>query len=66
MSCGVGPRRSSDPELLWLWCRPAAAAPNNPLAWELSYAVDVALKRERKKKRKKERKEGRKEGREKE
>ena len=44
---------------LRLWCRLAGAAPNNPLAWELSYAVDVALKRERKKKRKKGRKEGR-------
>ena len=24
-----------DPVLLWLWCRPAAAAPVLPLAWEL-------------------------------
>ena len=23
-----------DPVLLWLWCRPAAAAPVGPLAWE--------------------------------
>ena len=41
--------------LLWLWCRPAAAAPIWPLAWDLSYATDMALKR-KKKKRKKERK----------
>ena len=34
----------SDPVLLWLWCRLAAIAPILPLAWGLSYAVDVALK----------------------
>ena len=27
VSCGIGRRRGSDPVLLWLWCRPAAAAP---------------------------------------
>ena len=43
-----------DPALLWLQCRPAAAAPTRPLAWELPYAVGVALKKkERKKKGKK-------------
>ena len=26
VSCGVGCRCGSDPALLWLWCRPAAAA----------------------------------------
>ena len=26
MSCGVGHRLGSDPALLWLWCRQAAAA----------------------------------------
>ena len=26
MSCGIDPRCSSDLVLLWLWCRPAAAA----------------------------------------
>ena len=26
VSCGVGPRCGSDLVLLWLWCRPAAAA----------------------------------------
>ena len=30
--------------LPWLWCRPAAAAVIQPLAWELLYATGVALK----------------------
>ena len=38
-----------DPVLLWLWCRPAAAAPMQPLAWEPPCAAGVALKKERKK-----------------
>ena len=42
MSCGVGQSRSSDPALLWLTRRPAAAAPIQLLAWELLYAADVA------------------------
>ena len=43
--------------------RPAAAAPIQPPAWELSYAASTALKIQRKKKkRKKERVEGREEG----
>ena len=33
-----------DPALLWLWCRPAAAAPIGPLAWEPPNAAGVALK----------------------
>ena len=41
-----------DPALLWLWCRPAAAAPILPLAWELPYDVGVALKRQGKKEKK--------------
>ena len=36
--------------LLWLWCRPAPIAPIGPLAWELLYARDMALKRQKKKK----------------
>ena len=44
MNFGVGHRCSSDPALLWLWCRPAAATPIQPLAWEIVYAADVALK----------------------
>ena len=45
MSCGVGRRCDSDPLLLWLWYRLAATAPVRPLAWELPYAIVVALKR---------------------
>ena len=30
--------------LLWLWCRPRAAALIRPLAWELPYATGMALK----------------------
>ena len=37
-----------DPELLWLWCRLAAAALIQPLAQELPYAVGVALKKRQK------------------
>ena len=33
-----------DLALLWLWCRPAAAAPIPPLAWELPYAVRLLKK----------------------
>ena len=47
MSCGVGHRRGSDP--VRLWCRPAAAAPIQPLASERPYAAGVALKRQKKK-----------------
>ena len=48
MSCGVGPRRCSDPVLLWLWCRPAATAPIQPLAWEPPYAAGAAQKKKKK------------------
>ena len=40
----VGYRCSLDPVLLWLWCRLAAAAPIQPLAWG---AMDTALKRKK-------------------
>ena len=50
VSCGVGCRRSSDLELLWLWRGPPATAPIGPLAWEPPYAAGVALKRQKKKK----------------
>ena len=36
--------------LPWLWCRSAAAALIQPLAWELPYAMGAALKRKKKKK----------------
>ena len=47
MTCGVGHRCSLDPTLLWVWCTPAAAAPIQPLAWELPYVVSAALKRQK-------------------
>ena len=50
VSCGIGHRHGSDPTFLWLWCRPAAAAPIQPLAWEFPCVVSVALKRRKKKK----------------
>ena len=46
VSCGVG-HRCSDLVLLWLWRRPAAVAPIQPLAWELPCAAGAALKRKK-------------------
>lgn len=43
--CCHGPWYGSNPELLWLWCRPMVTAPILLLAWELPHAVGVALKR---------------------
>ena len=40
MSCGVGCRCSSDLVLLWWWC-----SSDQPLSWELPYAMGAALKR---------------------
>ena len=48
VSWGVGQRCCLDPALLWLWHRPAAAAPIRPLAWELPYAMGAALKTNKK------------------
>ena len=48
MSSGVGHRHGSNPVLLWLWCRPAAVALIQPLAWGLLCAVGVVLKRKKK------------------
>ena len=48
MSCGVGRRHGSDPELLWLWCRPAAVALIRLLAWESPYALGAALENTKK------------------
>jgi len=57
VSCGVGCRRSLDPALLWLWRRPVAPAPIQPLAWEPPYAAgaaqEIAKKKDKKKKKKK-------------
>jgi len=47
MNSGVGCRDDSDPALLGLWYRPAATAPIQPLAWELSYAGDMDKKRQK-------------------
>ena len=52
MSCGVGHRRGSDPELLWLWCRPVATALIGPLAREPPCATGVALKKKKRPKNK--------------
>ena len=52
VSCGVGCRHGSDPELLWLWCRLAAAAPIRPLAWEPPYAAEAAQRNSKKTKNK--------------
>ena len=49
MSCGVGYRLDLDPALLWLWCKLVATTPIRPLAWELPYAVGMALKSKKKK-----------------
>ena len=45
-------RQGLDPALLWLWCRLAAVAPNQPLAWELPYAGGVVLKNKKENKQK--------------
>ena len=39
--------RWGSPALPWLWRRPAAAAPIQPLAWEPPYASGGALKRQK-------------------
>ena len=48
VSCGVGRRCGSNLALLWLWCRPAAATPVGPLAWEPPYATGAALEKAKK------------------
>ena len=53
LSCGVGRRLGSDPQLLWLWCRLAARALIRPLAWEPPYAVGTALEKTERQKDKK-------------
>ena len=58
VSCSIDRSCGLDLALLWLWCRPAAAATIWPLAWEPPYAASTAQKEGRK--------EGRKEGKEKE
>ena len=48
VSCGVGRKHNLDAGLLWLWGRPAAATPIQPLAWALPYATDAAQKKKKK------------------
>ena len=48
LSCDVCGRCSSDPEWLWLWCRPAATAPTQPLTWEPPAALKEAKKKKQK------------------
>ena len=43
-SCRISHRLGLDLALLWLWCRPAAAALNRSLAWQHPYAAGGALK----------------------
>ena len=50
MGYGVGHRCGSDPELLWLWRRPAATALIGPLAWEPPYAEGVTLEKAKRQK----------------
>ena len=56
MSCGVGHRCGSDPELLWLWRRLLATALIEPVAWEPPYAAGAALEKAKRQKRKKRKK----------
>ena len=49
MSHSVGCRGSSDPMLLWLWCKPAAATPIPSLAQELPHTTGMAINKKRKK-----------------
>ena len=59
MRYGVGHRCGSDPPLLWLWCRPAAAAPFRPQPGNF-HMLQVQPQKDKKKKKKKERKKERK------
>ena len=47
VSCGVGRRHGSDLALLCLWRKSAATASIQPLAWELPFAMGVALKKKK-------------------
>ena len=48
----LGQRCGSEPALLWLQCRPAAAALIWPLAWEPPYAAGAVLKKRKERKKK--------------
>ena len=49
MNCGVLRICGSDLVLLWLWCRPAAVAPIQPLAWNIHMLPVQPLKAKKKK-----------------
>ena len=53
--CGVGCKVSSDPALLWLWCRQVAIATIGLLAWEPPYAAGAAQEMAKRQKDKKKR-----------
>ena len=42
----------SDPELPWLWCRPATVDLIQPLTWKLPYDAGAVIKKKKKKKKK--------------
>ena len=44
---------SSDPKLLWLWCRPAPTNVIRLLAWALPHGADSVLKKKKRQKTKK-------------
>ena len=50
---GISRRCGLDLTWLWLWCRPVATAPIQPLAWEPLYDTGAFLKKKKKKKKKK-------------
>ena len=52
VSHGEGHRRGSDSTLLWLWGRPEATTPIQPLAWEPLCVAGAALKSKKIKKNK--------------
>ena len=50
MRCSVGRRYGLDTALLWLLQRTEVVTMIQPLAWDLPYAVGLALKKKKKKK----------------
>ena len=50
MSCDIGRRCGSDPELLWLWCRLEAVAPIRPQPGKLHMPPVWPYKRQKRKK----------------
>ena len=57
MSCGVGRKHGLDPELLWLWRRPAATAPIRPPSLRTSICRGSGPTKGKKTKKKKKKKE---------